>query len=117
MKLSNKGNPKFWQDNGIWMSSQVQKELREAYTHRRSKTKINENLMKALHGLDDALLSIGEVQKDSKADLKKGKVDRSSRRQRRAAERKSETAGALKGQERMPGVVEKDKEDVEKIER
>jgi len=115
VKLSKKGNPKFWQDNEIWMSSQVQKELREAHTHRRSKTKINENLMKALHGLDDALLSIGEVQKDSKADLKKGKVDRSSRRQRRAAERKSKTAGALKGLERMPGVVEKDKEDVEKI--
>merc|ERR1719454_1738425 len=102
------------------MSSQVQKELREARTHRRSKTKINENLMKALHGLDDALLSIGEVQKDSKADLKNGKVDRSSRRQRRAAERtsvdaeKSKTADALKGLERISG-VEKDKDDVKKI--
>jgi len=127
-KVSEKRNPKFWQENGVnelWMSSQVKKELREAHTHRRSKTKVNENLMEALHGLDDALLSIGEVQKDSnsKAGLKNGKVARSPRRHRRAAELKgtsgdagkSKTLGALQSLEKMLGVVEKDKEAVEQV--
>jgi len=105
VKLSKKHNPKFWQGNEFWLSSQVQKELRKAHTHRRSKTKVNENLMKALHGLDDALLSIGEVQKDSKAIKKNDRVGRSSRRRRRAAERTSVDAERL-----QTDGVEKDKE-------
>jgi len=129
-KLSKRRNPKFWQENGdneLWMSSQVQKELRIAHNHRRSKTKVNENLMKALHGLDDALLSIDEVQKDSisKADLKNGKVGRSPRRHRRAAELErtskvagtghSKSLGALKSQEKTPEVVEKVKDAAEQV--
>jgi len=124
-----RGNPKFWQEGGEnarWMSSKIQEELREAHTHRRSKTKVNEDLMIALHGLDDALLSIGEVQKDpiSKPSLKNGQVNRLQRRHRRAADRErtledteksKKTLGALKSLEKMLGVVEKDKEAVDKV--
>jgi len=110
-KVSKKRNPKFWQegrDEELWMSSQVQKELREAHTHRRSKTKINENLMKALHGLDDALLSIGEVQKDtiSKAGLKNGQVNRSPRRHRRAAGLASDAGKSKEAVEQVSEVKE-----------
>ena len=121
-KLSKKHNPNFWQgENPPWMSSQIQKEVREAHTQRRSKTKVNENLMEALHGLDEALLSIGEVQKGStlRKGLKNGETHKYQRRHRRAAavERTSgdsKSLEALKNIEKMLGVVEKER-DADKV--
>ena len=49
-KLAREQNTKF--GSYPWLSSHVQAELAQARNHRRSKTKINENLKSALHKLD-----------------------------------------------------------------
>ena len=121
-KLAREQNTKFGSDP--WLSSHVQAELAQARNHRRSKTKINENLKSALHKLDDALMSISETHQSPKT-FKNSEVSRSSRRLRRAAKaekntgegdvKMSKTLAALKGLEKMLGVVGKDDEVARKV--